>query len=73
MVEYSRRLAPQGVSRCSMPAVLIYGLSLLLMTRYERPRLSIYYLSVGAVALRIIGQLAVLGPRGAPAVATRSA
>ena len=42
-------------------------LSLLAMTCYELPRRSIYYLSVGAVALRIIGQLAILGPTMCPA------
>ncbi len=57
--------------------VLAYGLSLLLMQHYELPRLPLYYLPVGAVALWLIGQLAVLGPalRAAavpPVVATRS-
>ena len=57
--------------------VLAYGLSLLLMAHYEIPRLPLSYLPVGAVALWVIGQLAVLGPamRAAavpPVVATRS-
>jgi putative ABC transport system permease protein len=57
--------------------VLAYGLSLLLMVHYELPRLPLSYLPIGAVALWVIGQLAVLGPamRAAavpPVVATRS-
>ncbi len=57
--------------------VLAYALSLLLMQRYELPRLPWTYLPVGAVALWLIGQLAVLVPamRAAavsPIVATRS-
>jgi putative ABC transport system permease protein len=56
---------------------LAYGLSLLLMMHYELPRLPLFYLPVGAIALWLIGQLAVLGPalRAAavpPVVATRS-
>ena len=57
--------------------VLAYGLSLLLMQHYELPRLPLFYLPVGAIALWLIGQCAVLGPalRAAavpPVVATRS-
>ncbi|MGH8146085.1 MAG: ABC transporter permease [Rhodanobacteraceae bacterium] len=57
--------------------VLAYGLSLLLMRHYELPRLPAYYLPIGAIALWVIGQLAVLVPalRAAavpPVVATRS-
>ncbi|TAN02706.1 MAG: FtsX-like permease family protein [Rhodanobacteraceae bacterium] len=57
--------------------VLAYGLSLLLMQHYELPRLPLSYLPIGAIALWLIGQLAVLGPalRAAavpPVVATRS-
>lgn len=57
--------------------VLAYGLSLMLMQRYELPRLPWTYLPIGAVALWLIGQLAVLVPaiRAAavsPIVATRS-
>jgi len=56
---------------------LAYGLSLWLMMHYELPRLPVFYLPVGAVALWLIGQAAVLGPalRAAsvpPVVATRS-
>ncbi|KAA0072215.1 FtsX-like permease family protein [Rhodanobacter sp. T12-5] len=55
---------------------LPYGINLLLMMRYELPRLPGIYLPVGALALWAIGQLAVLGPalRAAavpPVVATR--
>jgi putative ABC transport system permease protein len=56
---------------------LAYAINGLLMERYELPRLPWHYLPVGAVALWLLGQLAVLGPalRAAavpPAVATRS-
>ncbi|HET6632106.1 MAG TPA: FtsX-like permease family protein [Rhodanobacteraceae bacterium] len=52
-------------------------LNLLLMRHYELQRLPLYYLPVGAVALWLLGQLAVLTPalRAAavpPVVATRS-
>ncbi|MGH8126087.1 MAG: ABC transporter permease [Rhodanobacteraceae bacterium] len=57
--------------------LLAYGLSLLLMQHYEMAHLPLAYLPIGAVALWLIGQLAVLGPalRAAavpPVVATRS-
>jgi putative ABC transport system permease protein len=57
--------------------VLAYGLNVLLMTHYELPRLPLYYLPIGALALWLLGQLAVLRPalRAAavpPVVATRS-
>jgi putative ABC transport system permease protein len=57
--------------------VLAYGINLLLMLHYELPRLPAIYFPVGAIALWVIGQLAVLGPalRAAavpPVVATRS-
>jgi putative ABC transport system permease protein len=57
--------------------LLAYALNLLLITQYELPRLPLYYLPVGALALWLLGQLAVLGPalRAAavpPVVATRS-
>jgi putative ABC transport system permease protein len=57
--------------------VLAFGLNLLLMKHYELPRLPLYYLPIGALALWTLGQLAVLGPalRAAavpPVVATRS-
>ncbi|MHB8911416.1 MAG: ABC transporter permease [Lysobacter sp.] len=57
--------------------MLAYGINLLLMQHYELPRLPAVYLPVGAVALWLLGQIAVFGParRAAsvpPAVATRS-
>ena len=57
--------------------LLAYGINLFLMLHYELPRLPAVYFPVGAVALWLIGQLAVLGPalRAAnvpPVVATRS-
>ena len=57
--------------------VLAYGINLFLMLHYELPRLPAIYFPVGAIALWLIGQLAVLGPalRAAavpPVVATRS-
>jgi putative ABC transport system permease protein len=57
--------------------VLAYGINLFLMLRYELPRLPAIYFPVGALALWLIGQAAVLGPalRAAavpPVVATRS-
>ena len=57
--------------------LLAFALNLLLMTHYELRRLPLYYLPIGAAALWLLGQLAVLGPalRAAavsPVVATRS-
>ncbi|MEO8810514.1 MAG: FtsX-like permease family protein [Rhodanobacter sp.] len=56
---------------------LAYGINLYLMQHYELPRMPWYYLPGGAIALWVLGQLAVLGParRAAavpPVVATRS-
>jgi putative ABC transport system permease protein len=58
--------------------LLAYALNLLLMSKYELPRLPLLYMPVGAGLLWALGQLAVLGParRAAavpPAVATRGA
>lgn len=39
-----------------------FGLSLVLMTSYELPRLPLYFLPAGALALWALGQLAVLAP-----------
>lgn len=55
---------------------LAFGINLFLMQHYELPRLPAIYFPIGAVALWVIGQLAVLGPalRAAavpPVVATR--
>ncbi|HEU4670005.1 MAG TPA: FtsX-like permease family protein [Dyella sp.] len=57
--------------------VLAYGINLFLMQHYELPRMPAIYFPVGAIALWLIGQVAVLGPalRAAavpPVVATRS-
>lgn len=57
--------------------LLAIGLNLLLMKHYELPRLPLWYLPVGAAALWLLGQLAVLAPalrasRVPPVVATRS-
>ena len=57
--------------------LMAYGINQLLMDRYELPRLPALYLPVGALALWLLGQVAVFGPaRRAsavpPAVATRS-
>lgn len=57
--------------------MLAYGINLFLMLHYELPRLPAIYFPAGALALWLIGQLAVLGPalRAAevpPVVATRS-
>ena len=57
--------------------LMAYGINQLLMERYELPRLPALYLPLGAVALWLLGQIAVFGParRAAavpPAVATRS-
>ena len=57
--------------------LLAYGINQLLMGKYELPRLPLHYLPLGAVALWLLGQVAVFGPaRKAasvpPAVATRS-
>lgn len=57
--------------------LLALGLNLALMKFYEFHRLPLYYLPVGAIALWVLGQLAVLSPamRAAavpPVVATRS-
>lgn len=58
--------------------VLAFGINVYLMQRYEMPRMPWFYLPGGALALWLIGQVAVLGPalRAAavpPVVATRSA
>ncbi len=57
--------------------VLAVALNLLLMQRYELPRLPLWYLPIGALALWALGQLSVLAPalraaRVPPVVATRS-
>ncbi|TXH72454.1 MAG: FtsX-like permease family protein [Lysobacteraceae bacterium] len=54
-----------------------YGINQWLVSQYELPRLPALYLPIGAIALWLLGQIAVLGParRAAtvpPATATRS-
>ena len=56
---------------------LAFGINQVLMSKYELPRLPLYYLPIGALALWLLGQVAVFGParRAAavpPAIATRS-
>ena len=58
-------------------SLLAVGLNLTLMHSYELPRLPLWYLPIGAAAMWVLGQLAVLSPalRAAavpPVVATRS-
>ena len=57
--------------------LLAFTINQILMGKYELPRLPLYYLPIGAVALWLLGQVAVFGParRAAavpPAIATRS-
>ena len=57
--------------------LMAYGINQLLMAKYELPRLPLFYLPIGAVALWLLGQVAVYWPaRKAasvpPAIATRS-
>ncbi len=68
-------LATAGIALGCAAAI---GINVWLMTHYAVPRLPIVYLPIGAVALWLLGQLAVLGPalraaRVAPTVAMRSA
>ncbi|MBV8157968.1 MAG: FtsX-like permease family protein [Dyella sp.] len=61
----------------ALGVVLAYALNMLLMQHYALQRLPVFYVPLGAVALWLLGQLAVLGParRAAsvpPVVATRS-
>lgn len=58
-------------------SLLAYALNFTLMQHYEQPRLPLVYLSIGALSLWLLGQLAVLGPalRAAavpPVVTTRT-
>ncbi len=58
--------------------LLAFGINQLLMSKYELPRLPLWYLPIGALVLWGLGQVAVFGPaRKAasvpPAIATRSA
>jgi putative ABC transport system permease protein len=42
--------------------IMAYGINMFLMLHYELPRLPAVYLPIGAIALWLIGQLAVLAP-----------
>ena len=62
----------------ALGAALTIGLNVLLMQRFAQPRLPLQYVAFGALAMWLLGQLAVLGPalraaRVAPTVAMRSA
>ena len=62
----------------ALGAALTIGLNMLLMQRFAQPRLPLQYVAFGALAMWLLGQLAVLGPalraaRVAPTVAMRSA
>jgi putative ABC transport system permease protein len=57
--------------------ILAFGINLYLMQHYQMDRMPWYYLPVSAIALWLLGQLAVLGPalraaRVPPVVAMRS-
>ncbi|MDN5924542.1 MAG: ABC transporter permease [Xanthomonadales bacterium] len=61
----------------ALGVILAFAINLALMHYYELPRLPLWYLPIGAIALWLLGQLAVLGPalrasRVPPVVATRS-
>ena len=67
-------LASAGIT---LGMVLAYAINFWLMQRYELPRLPGTYLPLGALALLVLGQVAVLGPAlrastVSPAVATRT-
>jgi putative ABC transport system permease protein len=66
-----------SVAGVALGMLLAFGINLYLMQHYEMDRMPWYYLPVGAVALWLLGQLAVYGPahRAAavpPVEATRS-
>ena len=68
-------LSTAGVA---LGVILAYGANLYLMAHYQLDRMPWYYLVVSAIALWILGQIAVLGPSlrasvVSPAVATRGA
>ncbi|WP_297920571.1 FtsX-like permease family protein [Metallibacterium sp.] len=68
-------LATAGIALGCAAAI---GINVWLMAHYAVPRLPVVYLPIGAVALWLLGQLAVLGPalraaRVAPTVAMRAA
>ena len=62
----------------ALGVVLTYGFNIWLMENYNAERLPWFYLPLGAAAVFVLGQLAVLGParraaQVSPAVATRTA
>ncbi len=62
----------------ALGAALTIGLNVLLMQRFAQPRLPLQYVAFGALAMWLLGQLAVLGPalraaRVAPTTAMRAA
>ena len=62
----------------ALGAALTIGLNVLLMQRFAQPRLPLQYVAFGALAMWLLGQLAVLGPalraaRVPPTVAMRAA
>ena len=66
-----------GTAGVALGMLLAFGINLYLMQHYEMARMPWYYLPISALALWLLGQLAVLGPalRAAsvpPVVATRS-
>ena len=66
-----------GTAGVVLGMVLAFGINLYLMSHYAMSRMPWYYLPISALALWLLGQLAVLGPalRAAavpPVVATRS-
>ncbi|WP_297920771.1 FtsX-like permease family protein, partial [Metallibacterium sp.] len=46
----------------ALGAALTIGLNMLLMQRFAQPRLPLQYVAFGALAMWLLGQLAVLGP-----------
>jgi putative ABC transport system permease protein len=66
-----------GVAGVIVGALLAYAMNQWMMTQFEMDRLSLAYVSVGVVALLLLGQAAVLAPavrasRVPPVEATRS-
>src|SRR3546814_11703879 len=67
-------LATVGIA---LGMLLAFGINQMLMGKYELPRLPPVYLPIGAVALWVLGQIAVFWPArssaaGPPPVSTRS-
>ena len=67
-----------GARGVGLGVLFTSGFNLWLMQQYQAPRLPWFYLPIGALAVFVLGQVAVLGPAGRaakvpPAVATRTA